>query len=80
VSVAKPTYPLGTGSVVAIDAAHNNFHTKDGRYRPLAGLLENDGYRVRSNEVPFTRATLDSIEVLVIANAIAIRAECAALA
>lgn len=70
VSVAKPSYPPGTGPIVAIDAAHNNFHTKDGRYRPLARLLENDGYRVQSNEAPFTRASLDSIDVLVIANAI----------
>ena len=60
----------GTGPIVAIDGAHNNFHTKDGRYGPLARLLENDGSRVRSNDHPFSPATLDSIDVLLIANAI----------
>jgi hypothetical protein len=70
VSVASPAYPLGTGPIVAIDEAHNNFHTKDGRYRPLARLLENDGYRVRSNTALFSVAALDSIQILVIANAI----------
>jgi hypothetical protein len=70
VSIEKPTYPPGSGPVVAIDAAHNNFHTADGRYRPLARLLENDGYRVRSNDTSFTRLSLDSIDILIIANAI----------
>jgi hypothetical protein len=70
VSVANPAYRAGTGPVVAIDEAHNNFHTKDGRYRPFARLLENDGYRVRSNIALFTSASLDSVHVLVIANAI----------
>ena len=70
VSVEKPTFRTGTGPVVAIDAAHNNFHTADGRYRPLARLLENDGYRVRSNDTTFNSASLDSIDILVIANAI----------
>ena len=70
VSVAMPAYPRGTGPIVAIDAAHNNFHTKDGRYRPLARLLENDGYRVRSNDTAFNSASLDSIDILIIANAI----------
>jgi hypothetical protein len=70
VSIEKPTYPPGTGPIVAIDEAHNNFHTRDGRYLPLARLLESDGYRVRGFAAPFTPAALDSINILVIANAV----------
>ncbi len=69
-SVAHPAYARGTGPVVAIDEAHYNFHTKDGRYLALARLVESDGYRVRSNTAPFARPTLDSLDVLIIANAI----------
>jgi hypothetical protein len=69
-AVAHPAFPRGTGPVVAIDAAHHNFHTLDGRYSPLARLLGNDGYQVRANTVSFTRAVLDSFAVLIIANAI----------
>lgn len=69
-SVARPAYPRGTGPVVAIDEAHHNFHTRSGRYLTMARLLESDGYRVRSNTALFARSTLDSLEVLIIANAI----------
>jgi hypothetical protein len=69
-SVARPAYPKGTGPVVAIDQAHYNFHTRSGRYLTLARLLESDGYRVRENTALFARPTLDSLDVLVIANAI----------
>jgi hypothetical protein len=70
VSVLHPAYTRGAGPVVAFDEAHHNFHTRDGRYLPLARLLENDGYRVRANSSPFTAATLDSFQVLIVANAI----------
>ncbi len=69
-SVARPAYPRRTGPVVAIDEAHFNFHTRSGRYLTMARLLESDGYRVRSNTAPFARPTLDSLQVLIIANAI----------
>jgi len=69
-SVPRPAYPHGTGPVVAIDEAHFNFHTRTGRYLAMARLLEADGYRVRSNAAPFARPTLDSLQVLIIANAI----------
>ena len=67
---ALPINAKGAGPVVAIDEAHFNFHTRSGRYLALARLLESDGYRVRSNTVPFARGTLDSLDVLIIANAI----------
>ena len=52
------------------DEAHHNFHTSDGRYKPFADLLMNDGYRVIRNRQPFSKATLSSYKVLVIANAL----------
>ena len=70
VSIENPTYRPGTGPIVAIDEGHNNFHTRDGRYRPFARLLENDGYQVRASSAPFTAAGLDSVNILIIANAV----------
>lgn len=70
VSVARPTYPRGTGPVVAIDEAHHNFHTLTGRYAPFARLLENDGYRLVANTAAFSPESLARYQVLVIANAI----------
>ena len=70
-TVTRPAFAKEQGSVVAIDAAHSNFHTATGRYRPFAELLRNDGFRVIANTTPFTNASLQSINVLVIANALA---------
>jgi hypothetical protein len=68
-TVARPAYPAGSGPVVAIDAAHENFHTRTGRYRAFASVLEADGYRVVDSRVPFTISALGGMTVLVIANA-----------
>jgi hypothetical protein len=55
---------------VMFDEAHNNFHTMDGRYKPFATLLLNDGYRVVRNRLAFTKKNLEGYKVLVIANAL----------
>ena len=55
--------------VVAIDAAHNNFHTASGRYRPFANLLQADGLTFTSTSAPISQAFLRRIDLLVIANA-----------
>ena len=55
--------------VVFIDAAHNNFHTADGRYKPFADLLKNDGYTILPNKEKFTSESLKGCEILVISNA-----------
>lgn len=68
--LGPPTYEQGTGPRVLIDAAHHNFHTATGRYRPFADVLRRDGYVVASNEQPFTLETLARADVLVIANAL----------
>jgi len=58
------------GPRVMFDEAHHNFHTTDGRYKPFVDLVLNDGYRVIRNRLPFTKTTLSSYKVLVIANAL----------
>lgn len=68
--VDTPEYAPGRGPIVAIDAAHLNFHTAGGRYLAFAKLLRRDGYDVESNTQPFTRAALSGIDILVIANAL----------
>lgn len=68
-SVSSPANTVSHPRVL-IDAAHNNWHTMTGRYRPLANLLRADGYDVQENRQPFSLSTLDSVNVLVIANAL----------
>lgn len=69
VSVARPAN-TNAHPVVCIDAAHHNFATADGRYRPFASLLANDGYRIVSTASQFTADVLKRCNVLVIANAL----------
>jgi hypothetical protein len=69
VSVANPAYNK-SGPRVMFDEAHHNFHTTDGRYKPFVDLLLNDGYRIIRNRQPFSKTTLSSYKVLVIADAL----------
>jgi hypothetical protein len=70
-SVAHPAYPRDAGPTVGVDAAHNNYHTIDGRYGPFASVLRNDGYRVVSVGARTDPAALRGLSVLVVANALA---------
>jgi hypothetical protein len=70
VSVARPDFAKDSGPVVAIDSAHNNFHTIDGRYQPFASVLRNDGFRVVDSHSAFTSDSLSAFKVLVISNAL----------
>jgi hypothetical protein len=63
-----PAYEAGQGPRVAIDEAHHNFHTADGRYKPFAELLRRDGYRVEGLGTPLSSDSLKDVDVLVIAN------------
>jgi len=72
VSVGKPANTT-VHPVVCIDEAHHNFATADGRYKPFAKLLGNDGYRIVSTNFSFTAASLAPCQVLVIANALGAR-------
>jgi hypothetical protein len=64
----SPAY-VEQGPHVALDAAHRNFHTLDGRYAPFGKLLEADGYKVSALTTPLSIETLAGVNVLVIANA-----------
>lgn len=67
--IDTPSYPVGIGPVVLMDEAHSNFHTMDGRYAPLAKLLQRDGYVVRPSQARFHRDSLRHCHILVISNA-----------
>jgi len=68
-NVTNPAYTK-SGPRVLFDEAHHNFHTTEGRYKPFVDLLMNDGYRVIRNRQSFTKSSLSSFKVLVIANAL----------
>lgn len=68
--IKNPAYPEGEGPVIAIDGAHNNFHTIDGRYAPFARLLEKDGFRLTGFDKKFTQENLAGVDILVISNAL----------
>jgi hypothetical protein len=68
VQVAYPTF-TSVHPRIAIDEAHNNFHTAGGRYKPFADLMTNDGFLVSRNTEPINDQTLGRCDILVIANA-----------
>ena len=68
--IPRPAYEAGKGPRVAIDKAHHNFHTAEGRYKPFAELLRRDGYRVDGLRQPFSAESLKDVDVLVISNAL----------
>ncbi len=68
--IRRPAYESEKGPRVAIDEAHYNYHTADGRYKPFAELLRRDGYRVNGLRELLSADSLKSVDVLVIANAL----------
>lgn len=68
--IPSPAYAPGTGPRVGIDEAHANFHTAGARFLAFARLLSRDGYRVTAVTTPFDAATLSSLDILVISNAL----------
>lgn len=67
--VEHPAYAKNFPRVL-FDEAHNNFHTATGRYKPFVDLMFSDGYQIAANRKPFTRESLQTYKILVIANAI----------
>lgn len=63
-----PMRPANTGTTIYVDAAHNNFHTFDGRFTPFSNLIRNDGFNVAGFNEKFTAENLENVEILVIAN------------
>jgi hypothetical protein len=68
--IPRPAYEAGKGPHVAIDEAHHNFHTAEGRYKPFAELLRRDGYRVDGLRKALSAESLKGVDVLVISNAL----------
>ena len=68
--LGEPRYRTAQGPRVAIDAAHQNYHTADGRYQTFAKLLRRDGFRVESWGDRFDQQRLEQINILVISNAL----------
>lgn len=69
-TIENPAYPDKKGPLVGIDEAHSNFHTATGRYAPFANLLMRDGFRVARVRNPISKAALENLDILVIANPI----------
>jgi hypothetical protein len=69
VRVEDPAYTKNFPRVL-FDEAHNNFHTVEGRYKPFADLIFNDGYQVNVNRRLFSKESLSTFKVLIIANAL----------
>src|SRR6185369_4643975 len=55
---------------VLFDEAHNNFHTATGRYKPFVDMMFSDGYQIAANRKPFSKESLQSYKILIIANAL----------
>src|SRR6187551_2447229 len=68
--VSNPVYQKGQGSIVLIDEAHHNFHTRNGRFKAFANVLEKDGYTVQASSELFTTEYLNKGKILVISNAL----------
>jgi hypothetical protein len=67
----RPAWHSGEGPGVFIDAAHNNFHTKDGGFFAFSKLLEQDGYQVNGlNQTISSPDILKACKILVISNAL----------
>lgn len=64
----NPLYDVGDGPTIAIDAAHNNFHTMESGFYAFAQVARAGGFNVVSNTELFSEASLLNIDILVIAN------------
>ncbi|MFH1197130.1 MAG: DUF4350 domain-containing protein [bacterium] len=68
-TITSPAYSQGNGPLIYIDGAHNNFHTIEGGFSPVARLLKSDGYQVKGLDEPITeKDILNGCKILVIAN------------
>ncbi|HXL81298.1 MAG TPA: hypothetical protein VN951_10515 [Pyrinomonadaceae bacterium] len=67
--VEHPAYTKNFPRVL-FDEGHNNFHTTTGRYKPFVDLIFSDGYHVAANRKSFSKESLQTFKLLVIANAL----------
>lgn len=67
-TVASPAFPEG-GPTVLFDAGHHNHHRLDQSFRPFAGLLRNDGFRLATLDEPVSAEALSRADILVVVTA-----------
>lgn len=66
----QATFSTENAPVIAIDEAHHNFHTVDGRYKAFADVLRQDGCVVKASTRQFSEKDLKQFDILVISNAL----------
>ncbi len=71
--ISEPTYPVGAGPVVLVDAGHNAFHARDEHFAQLADILLQDGYRAAALRDAYSARALAGADVLIVVNALADR-------
>ncbi|MCU1264048.1 MAG: hypothetical protein JWM21_366 [Acidobacteria bacterium] len=67
--VDNPAYTK-TFPRVLFDEGHNNFNTRMGRYKPFADLIEMDGYQIVLSRKTFSKESLETFKILIIADAL----------
>ncbi len=68
--IEKPYFQKGKGPTIAIDDAHYNFHTLQGRFTSFGKLLGNDGYVLENYSSKLSLKKLNQIDILVISNSL----------
>jgi hypothetical protein len=69
-AVAIPAFEPGAGPTVWIDEGHNDMHTAEGTYWPLAEMLRRDGFVVEGWASSFEDDLPGPRDVLIISNAL----------
>jgi hypothetical protein len=67
--VENPAYTKSFPRVL-FDEGHNNSQTRMGRYKPFADLIEMDGYQTVLARKPFSKESLETFKILIIADAL----------
>ncbi len=69
-SVKLPAYSQSIHPKILFDEAHFNFHTANGRYKPFAAILRNDGYVIIPNKQVITSKVLKGYDIFITVNAL----------
>ena len=69
-NINNPAYNKNKGSVIYIDAGHNNYHTLKDRLYSTGKLLERDGYQVFSYNQKINLDSLKKCKIFIIVNAL----------
>ena len=70
VKISEPAFEIDMGPVILLDEAHNNGATLNTAFTPLSKGLLKDGYRIKTLHETIKMEILDSIDILVIIDAL----------